>query len=326
MEESLHILGHEKIEAILARAIASGRIFSTWIFDGPFGVGKGAIARKFAKCFLADIVPPDLSLDIPTENPVHGLVQRRIHPDFFVLEQRDEAIPLDEVRELMVKVWKTPALSSRKVLILENASGLNKNIYNSLLKVLEEPPRNTIIILICNGVGTLPRTLLSRAAKITFAPLKTGLVQALLDNMGLERSRELARLSGGSVGMALHLHRSGGLEIYEHLLKAFDHDAATRQKHLRYLLDNKVSDNFFILRSILVGILKSYLDIFIGIADEKNPSLEKLVNEWPSPLNPSAEAEKILEIVSLLHKGDRLTLDKNALLVYAFDRFFYRSY
>ncbi|MDR2268236.1 MAG: hypothetical protein LBD81_02150, partial [Holosporaceae bacterium] len=132
MEENSSIQGHEKIEGVLARAIASGKIFPTWIFDGPFGVGKGTMARKFAKCLLADVIPSNLSLDVPEENPVHRLVQQRIHPDFFVLEQRDEAVSLDEVRELMVKIWKTPALSSRKVLILENASGLNKNIYNSL--------------------------------------------------------------------------------------------------------------------------------------------------------------------------------------------------
>ncbi|MDR2268150.1 MAG: hypothetical protein LBD81_01710, partial [Holosporaceae bacterium] len=201
-----------------------------------------------------------------------------------------------------------------------------KNIYNSLLKVLEEPPKSTVIILICSGVGALPRTLLSRAAKLTFAPLRTEKVQALLDDMGLERSGELARISGGSIGMALHLHRNGGLEIYDNLLKAFNHDAAVRREQLKYFLDNKLCDNFFVVRSILAGILKSYLDVFTDVANEKNLLLKKLANEWQNPPDPSAEAGKILEIVGLLHKGDRLMLDKNAMLVYAFDRFFSMDY
>ncbi|MDR1362039.1 MAG: hypothetical protein LBJ16_02385 [Holosporaceae bacterium] len=326
MEENSHILGHEKIEAFLARTLTSGKVFPVWIFDGIYGIGKGTMARKFAKCLLAGVTPSTASLDLPPENPVHRLVHLRIHPDFFVLEQKDETVLLEEVRDLMAKIWKTPALSHRKVLILENASTWSKNIYNALLKVLEEPPEDTVIILICNGTGTLPKTLLSRTAKLSFGPLAIDRVQELLDSNQQERSRELAELSGGSVGMALYLYHHHGLEIYDHLVASFDHDQAVRQKQLGYLLDNKLCDNFFVVKNIFAKVLKDYWDVLAGIACKKNSALEKFAAGWPIPPNPDRETAKILEIIHMLYLGHRLMLDKNALLVYAFAKMFARSY
>lgn len=308
--KNMKILGHEKIEQELAHAIVSEKIFPTWIFCGPFGVGKASVAKKFAKCLLSGFVPSNNSLDIPEDNGIHHLIDSRTHPDFFILEQSDESISINETRELMQKIRKTPTMSKWRVVIIENASNLNKNIYNSMLKILEEPPKNTAIIMICQNTGRIPRTLLSRACKIHFNPLKDNQVESVLKNMGINEAEELAKIANGSVGYAIYLKEHNGIEIFNALLKTF---RSEDKKSLQYIIDNGANNNFRIIKESLLKIFHMYIEQLDGIADhgfkQTNNSVEK-------------EVKKILEIISMINKSDVLMLDKQAVVAYAFEKFF----
>lgn len=308
--KNMKILGHEKIEQELAHAIVSEKIFPTWIFCGPFGVGKASVAKKFAKCLLSGFVPSNNSLDIPEDNGIHHLIDSRTHPDFFILEQSDESISINETRELMQKIRKTPTMSKWRVVIIENASNLNKNIYNSMLKILEEPPKNTAIIMICQNTGRIPRTLLSRACKIHFNPLKDNQVESVLKNMGINEAEELAKIANGSVGYAIYLKEHNGIEIFNALLKTF---RSGDKKSLQYIIDSEANNNFRIIKESLLKIFHMYIEQLDGIADhgfkQTNNSVEK-------------EVKKIVEIISMINKSDVLMLDKQAVVAYAFEKFF----
>ena len=308
--KNIKILGHEKIEQELAHAIVSEKIFPTWIFCGPFGVGKASIAKKFAKCLLSGIVPMNNSLDISEDNSIHHLIDSRTHPDFFILEQSDDSISINETRELMQKIRKTPTLSKWRVVIIENASNLNKNIYNSMLKILEEPPKNTAIIMICQNTGNIPRTLLSRAYKINFNSLKDEQVEAVLKNMGIKEANELSKIANGSVGYAIYLKEHNGIEIFNALLEIF---CSEEKKSLQYIIDNGAVNNFRIIKESLLKIFRMYIEQLVGIADygfkQPNNSVEK-------------EMKKMLEIISMINKSDVLMLDKQSVVAYAFEKFF----
>jgi DNA polymerase III delta prime subunit len=318
------ILGHEKEEAMLARTVASDRIFPTWIFYGPLGVGKASIANKFAKCLLSCTVSENGTLDINPENPIHKLVDLRTHPDFFVLEQRGESISIDETRKLLSRVRKSPALSRRRVMILENISNLNKNIHNSLLKMLEEPPKDTVVIMICNHIGAVPKTLLSRAVKVYFRPLSESMVKQILDDRNLEDSEILARLSEGSVGYALHLNDNNGIEIYNNILKGFFSDGNLYQKTLKWIIDNNLCNNFEIIKTSILRILKIYTDMLSDAANENFREeieiLKPMVDAKRS--YPDREIKKIQEIISMIGMCNSMILDKNAVVVNVFERFF----
>ncbi|GHT93137.1 hypothetical protein FACS1894122_07910 [Alphaproteobacteria bacterium] len=320
-------MGHEKAEATLAHAIISEKIFPTWIFQGPFGVGKSTMAHQFAKCLLAGITPSGPSLDIPVGHPVHKLVALRTHPDFFILEQREELVSIDETRELLLKIHKAPALSKWKVVLLENAANLNKNIYNSLLKILEEPPKNTVIIMICDNVGYIPKTLLSRAAKLRFGAIDTSLVEKALEDRGIENAKEIAKLSGGSIGAALYIHNNNGIDIFDNLLNAFDCSSGNDnyKKHLKFLFDNKLCDNFFIIKKCMTHILKIYVDIICNSVDNEDSNEVGILRNFRNRnmfQNTDTEVKKVMEIITMLSGGERLMLDKNSLLVYVFEKFF----
>ncbi|MDR2781868.1 MAG: hypothetical protein LBB21_05465 [Holosporaceae bacterium] len=324
MKNTRKILGHEKEESALALSLASGKVFPTWIFCGSAGIGKGSIATKFAKCLLANIVPSGNTLEIDEENQIHKLVDLRTHPDFFVLEQTNESVSIDDTRKLLTKVRKSPSLSKRRVILLENSSDLNKNIYNSLLKLLEEPPSDTVIIMICDHLGIIPKTLLSRAAKMHFHPLGDALVKQILDEMNVSNSSRLAQLSGGSVGYALHLSENNGVEIYENILRGFFYDGSAYQKTLKWIIDNNLCENFDIIKFSILRVLKIYVEILGGIIDESFSEEIKILKPIADSrkLYPDHEIKNVQEIIHMVGLCDYLILDKNAVIVDAFERFF----
>jgi hypothetical protein len=322
------IVGHERAERFLAHAIRSEKIFPAWIFCGPFGVGKSSLAHMFAKCLLAGRVPENDSVNIiEAEDQINRLVDMRTHPDFFVIEQSDNPVSIDDTRNLLQKIHKMPTLSRWRVVIIENASNLNKNIYNSLLKILEEPPKNTAIIMVCQNTGLIPKTLLSRSVKIDFNPLELNTVQRVLDDIGFENSQKFAKLSNGSIGYAIYLKNHNGIEIYDLLLRAFEYfnDGVNQRKNLQRIIDKYIGENFLIVKESLLKILKLYVETLTGTIDQDKYSDEVAVFGGfigSQKINIDDEIRKTLEIISIINKTEALMLDKSAVLVYVYEKFF----
>ncbi len=312
----MRILGHEAIEKELAASISSGRIFPTWIFCGPYGVGKSSVARSFAKCLLADKVGSNC---LEINDPVNKLVDARTHPDFFILEQTSENVSIDEIRELMGKIRKKPSLSKRRVVLIENTSYFNKNIYNSMLKILEEPPENTVIIMICQNLGYIPRTLLSRAAKINFNPLSDADVEAVLQQAGISNTKDLTKLADGSPGYAVYLNDHDGVNAFKAILSVLESTDGKRK------LDKLINDSemFRMLKDLLIKLFGLYVETLTNTIDEIKYASEvaifrKMIDRKRPDVN--AEAQKALDAISLLNKAESLMLDKPATLMCAFDK------
>ncbi len=319
-EYTLSLSGHKKAEAVLAHAIASGKVFPTWIFTGAFGVGKVAMAYKFAKCLLSETVPTNDTLDIDENHPVNRLVSTHTHPDFFTLGQGEESVSIDEIREMLSKVRMTPTMSKWRVAILENADTFNKNIYNSLLKFLEEPPANTAIILLCEHTGAIPKTLLSRASKLHFNSLSEADVLQFLRDNKIDNAEELARIADGSVGYTMYLNENNGVEIYNRILRGFASEADSKTA-LQYLIENNLKDDFKIVARSITRILKIFTDMLNGTASERDRhELEIFSNRHID--NPDKALQNAIDIICMLNTCESRMLDKNAVMVYAYEKFF----
>lgn len=153
------------------------------------------------------------------------------HADLKVVERgwaddkkakRRTEIVIDDVRGIGGFMALTPAEGGWRVVIIDSADEMNRNAANAVLKVLEEPPRNTLMMLVSHSPGRLLPTIRSRCRRLVCQPLPEATVAELLalrrPDLAPEDVTALARLAEGSVGKALALAAEGGLDLYRDLL------------------------------------------------------------------------------------------------------------
>ena len=223
-----HLFGHERAEATFVRALEGGRLAHAWLLRGAAGVGKATLAYRFARRLLAGSEHAQAASD-PT-HPVFRMVTNRAHPDLKVLERIPNPktgrlyreIVVEQVRSVDEALHETAARAGYKVLVVDSADELGPAGANALLKLLEEPPRHTILLLVCQRPGVLPRTILSRCMQLPLAPLGIASLEAALAQLApelpAERRSVLAEIAEGSPGRAIELQESGWLERYAALL------------------------------------------------------------------------------------------------------------
>ena len=224
------LCGHEQAEKRLEDAYASGRLHSAWLIGGPRGVGKATLAYRFARLLLAR---PDgravggPGIDVAPDHPVARKIAAGSHPDLLRIERafdrkkgRVQAETSAEVARAVPRFFAhTAGEGGWRVCIVDTADDLNEVSANVLLKIIEEPPPQSLILLLSHAPGRLLATLRSRCVKLTLAPLGDDQVIEVLRALpgssaasaDLALAAELAR---GSPGRALELVGSGAGRLF----------------------------------------------------------------------------------------------------------------
>ncbi len=189
------MIGHDAVRELLAAELENPA--HAYLFVGPSNVGKATAARLFG----AEIVgagDPDA-----VRRGVAGT-----HPDLvLVAPEGRTAITVDQAREVVSASVLSPLESESKVFLFEEASMLNDEAANALLKTIEEPIRSTSFILVADSEFDLPATIASRCRTIVFGRVSEADIATGLEAQGIdpERAIEAARISGGRPGLALAL-------------------------------------------------------------------------------------------------------------------------
>lgn len=206
-------------------ARASGRMHHAWLLTGPQGVGKGNFARAAALRLLADEAGPPVRLprlETPADHRIAKLWEAGSHPDVMLLERlyRDKtkdharSITVDQVRGLSRLFATSPSFSPWRVVIVDAADDMERNGANALLKLLEEPPANSLFFLVSHAPAQLLSTIRSRCRVLRFEPLgEADMTAALREAMPEANDREVAGLvatGDGSPGKAV---RFAGLDV-----------------------------------------------------------------------------------------------------------------
>ena len=141
----------------------------------------------------------------------------------FLLGEFSEVIRIEEVRALGNFLHMSNTEGGRRVVIVDSADEMNTQAANGLLKMLEEPPAQTTLLLISHQPSRLLPTIRSRCRELRLKPLSAGNMHEALQQTGMDvdESPALAELAAGSVGEAIQLVQQGGLEMYEHLVALF---------------------------------------------------------------------------------------------------------
>jgi DNA polymerase-3 subunit delta' len=207
------IIGQQKQLTVLRSALANGRLHHAYLFLGPEGVGKHLAAVALAKALHCGELKNDFC-----GNCVNC---RRIadgnHPDVRVIEPLSgkKEISIQQIRELERELNYRSFTGKRKISIIDPATLLNLSSQNALLKTLEEPPQDCLIVLIAANEGGLLPTLRSRCLRLSFAPLMRKEIAGFLQShhgMSGADAEFIAALGMGSIGAALALDKAELIE------------------------------------------------------------------------------------------------------------------
>ena len=186
-----------------------GRLAHGYLFTGPPGVGKRLFAVELAKTLLCESPPAD-RFDSCDRCSSCRLVDAGTHPDLFVVARNEDKhdVIIDDVRQLSDKLAMKPARGGRKIAILDDADDLNEQSANCFLKTLEEPPPQSLLILIGTSADRQLPTIRSRCQVVPFAGLPESTVRELLaadSKIDTDTAARLATLGDGSPGLAREL-------------------------------------------------------------------------------------------------------------------------
>ena len=183
------ILEQDGVKLLLSAALREGPAHA-YLFHGPAGVGKGAMARAFASALLGDA----------------GRVGRGTHPDLYVLSPLGDQIRIGDIHALRHDLHLRPFEGERRVYIVERADSMNPDAADALLKSLEEPPSYATVVLLADRPALLPDTIRSRCQLVPFRRLSRAAVSVWLaeNATGLVETDVafLARASGGTLERA----------------------------------------------------------------------------------------------------------------------------
>lgn len=235
------IIGHSSQKLSFLSSFASNRLPQCWLLAGDMGIGKASFAWLIAKFLLTTkYQPADLKNDLNESNinsilePQSGSILNRIISGseqrvYIVRRGYNEKrktffknISIEDVRKLQSYCSLSIADGGKRIIIIDTADDLNKSSSNALLKLLEEPPKNTIFLLISHQPNLLVPTLKSRCQKLSFSNLDQTDLGAVLTAIGckIEPSDQvsLSILSKGSAGAACRLLNSNCINLYSDIL------------------------------------------------------------------------------------------------------------
>lgn len=274
------VFGHEEAAQEFEEALRSGRLHHAWLLVGPEGIGKATLAYRLARTILAHAEAGDLlpgaPADVAIDHPIFRKVAGLAHPNLLLIRRSwmektkrySQVIGVDEVRRLRAFLGSTAGDGSWRVVIVDRADQLNQNAANALLKALEEPPPNTLFLLISNAEGLLPVTIRSRTRVLRLAPLEDAplaeAVAAALARDEIEADEKTLKLamalSQGSVRRALELVTGEGIALYDQIVATFaalpELDGANVQRQAEKLAGTAETEQLELYLALLLGLIE----------------------------------------------------------------------
>ncbi len=304
------IIGHSNEIRILRSLLRSDHVPHAYVFAGIAGVGKRQVALGFAQALNCGGQADDFCGLCPSCSKT----ARMVHPDVFVVEPETAVIKIEQIRSLQDELAYAAIEGPYRTVIIDQCEKMNVQAANCLLKTLEEPPDNTVIILLARAFSALLPTIRSRCQLFRFAPLRPGELAAVLQRCGSgeQHIEEAAPYAGGSVERALYLCESGFLTRRRDIAGML---AGTGEADFSVLVDfsEKYSKNKEELPLVLEFLQSWYRDLLF-VKQRVSPGL--LMNaDMQDLLRQAADREtagslmKKLSRIGFLQNSEALNLD-----------------
>ena len=300
------LVGHAHVKDLLLRTARRGRVPHAWLFEGPEGVGKRTMALALLSWLCCRNRTDDDSCGacIPCRQ-----VTDLSFVDLKVLKPDEKgSIKIDPLREEMPRLLFDPLVGPWKCLLIDDAHAMTLEAANAALKTLEEPPSNTLFVLVTPTPDILPRTIVSRCLSVSFGPVGTEDVMMFLLRQGVaaDVARAAAALGRGSPGLALRHTTSEVLaertDMIRQFLEVANGGAAARLALADELASDKdqVDERLDILESLVRDVLLAA----VGAPDAAlaNADLAGEIRTFAEAAGP----ERALEMVQALLDRDAM--------------------
>jgi DNA polymerase-3 subunit delta' len=308
--ETPDLFGHREAEAALLDAYRSGRIPHAWLIGGPQGIGKATLAFRMARFVLAHRDPrlPAVqrvaTLAVDSDDPVARQVAAGAHGGLLVLERglNDRGvlrtvITVDETRETISFFGSTAAVEGWRVCIVDTVDELNPNAANALLKILEEPPQQSLFLLVSHAPSRVLPTILSRCRKLPLRALgaddviRAASAAAEIDS-GDPALREAADASEGSVARALTLLGGDALKLQQKTAALLATLPRVDPRELHALGDALGTSDRVALAAFIDGIERWVSErLRTGDANANLPRLARLAEVWEKIVRAARDTE-----------------------------------
>ncbi len=339
--ENAELVGHSAAESLLLSAFNSGRLPHAWLIAGPKGVGKATLAYRFARFLLAEPpagglfgAPPKAdSLAIAPEHPVFRQVASGGHPDLLAVERGWDAkrkrlrseIVVDDTRAIAAFLHLTSAQGGWRVVVVDGADDMNRNAANALLKVLEEPPKRSVLLLTSESPGRLLPTIRSRCRMLHLKKLSETIVSEAIMRQSPELAPAdalaLAQLAEGSIGRALTLAAMDGLAIHRDMYRLLGEipkiDTESLYGFAERLARNE-GQGFHLLVELLPGALTRMIELALGQGASTPPSERETLARLAARRGLDQWVEVWRKICHLFASAEGIELDRKQAVLNAF--------
>lgn len=256
------VIGQKNVKKVLQDSIVSERIGHAYLFYGPAGIGKKLLARAYAESVMC--LHPNADGTPCGKCQACILNKNESNPDlrFYDIPKGKKGIVIDQAREIVSDAMTVPYYSNKKVYVIIAGETMNAAAQNALLKILEEPPRYVMIIILTTNISVILDTIKSRTSRIDFARYENAEIEAILRQNGVE-SPDAAAVSyaDGIAGRAISFYGDDRInEIRDNVLRicreTAENNAANRIDNAAYLGTLKKDAEF-----VLYTMLSYYNDV-----------------------------------------------------------------
>jgi DNA polymerase-3 subunit delta' len=290
------IVGQDTCVTFLRRALTSGKLGHAYLFEGVEGCGKRLTALSLiAATFCAHHTGCGTC-------PVCRKVLAGQHPDLHLIEPDGAVIKIAQIRELQQELALRPYEAPRKACIIEAAERFNPASGNALLKTLEEPPGNALLILLTTNAEAVLPTIRSRCQRLRFAALGEDTISRFLvsEGVSLETARIAAAQAGGSLARAQELAAADSVATQQELVNQLFSLNLSSIKSLFSLSEKQGADRDTALSTLVLleGLLRDMLFAQQGVEQRIFPEQRQLIEQEATRRSPEALASLFTQITA----------------------------
>jgi DNA polymerase-3 subunit delta' len=316
-----NLIGHEWAVQMLKQHVAQGTHRQAYLFTGPESVGRSTLALRFAQAINC---PQPIELGEPClDCPTCSQLERYVHPDLAIVEaeHRGGQLKVDQIRALQHGLSLAPYDAQYRIAILQRFEEANRQAANALLKTLEEPPRQVVIILTAVSTDRLLPTIVSRCEVIRLRPVPAAvLIQGLSNKWQVDgdEAELLTHLSGGRPGYAFRLFQypeemSNRKSWLEDQLNLISSNRINRFEYVESMAKNPQS-----VSEILKVWLSFWRDVMLRTSNSNSPitniDYQEKINELAQRINYEQAYRMVVKLEKVFdnlarNANPRLTLE-----------------